>query len=203
MLAGGRSRRMGRDKLPLTVGGVPILRRVHEALAEACDEVVAVVSGEGSPESLPEGVRVARDLRTGDGGSGAGPLAGLEAAMHHARYPQVFVAAGDMPFVSPELVSEMLRRLYLGDAYAVVPRINRRWEPLCAAYAHKTLREVGTALDEGVRAMRDLVERLPEVEEVTEEELRRFGEPGLLLMNVNSPEDLELARKAAGDGYSG
>jgi hypothetical protein len=25
--------------------------------------------------------------------------------------------------------------------------------------------------------------------------LRRFGDPGLLLMNVNSPEDLELARR--------
>lgn len=194
---------MGRDKLPLTVGGVSILRRVHGVLSEACDEVVAVVSGEGVPESLPEGVRVVRDLRTGDGGSGAGPLAGLESAMHHARYSRVFVAAGDMPFVSPELVSEMLRRLYLGGAYAVVPRIGGRWEPLCAVYARKTLVEVGAALDEGVRAMRDLVERLPEVEEVTEEDLRRFGEPGLLLMNVNSPEDLEFARSAAGDEHSG
>lgn len=194
---------MGRDKLPLTVGGVPILRRVHDTLAEACDEVVAVVSRDGDPESLPEGVRVVRDMRADDGRSGAGPLAGLEAALYHARYPRAFVAAGDMPFVSPELVSEMLSRLYLGGAHATVPRVGGRWEPLCAAYAHKTLEEVGSALDEGVRAMRDLVERLPEVEEVTEEDLRRFGEPGLLLMNVNSPEDLELARSAAGDEHSG
>ena len=29
------------------------------------------------------------------------------------------------------------------------------------------------------------------------EELRRFGDPGLLLMNVNSPGDLDLARREA------
>lgn len=189
---------MGRDKLPLTVDGVPILRRVHDALDVGCDETIAVVSGPPEPDGLPEGARTVRDRRTG--GSGAGPLAGLEAGLFHARYPRAFVAAGDMPFLSPELVSELLRRLHAGGAYAVVPRVGGRWEPLCAAYAREALGYVSRTLDEGVRAVRGLVERLPEVEEVTVEELRRFGEPGLLLMNVNSPEDLARAREAAEGG---
>lgn len=202
-LAGGRSRRMGRDKLPLTVDGIPILRRVYDALDETCDEVIAAVSGDGEPGGLPEGTRMVGDLRSGEWGSGAGPLAGLEAALHHARYPRAFAAAGDMPFVSPDLVSEMLSRLRLGGAYAVVPRVEGRWEPLCAAYSRETLGYVSRALDQGIRAMRELVEMLPEVEEVTGEELRRFGEPGLLLMNVNSPEDLDYAREVAGGRRGG
>lgn len=189
---------MGRDKLSLTVGGAPMLRRVCDALAESCDEVIAVVAGATEPAGLPAGVRPVRDLRTGPEGSGAGPLAGLEAGLFHARYPEVFVAAGDMPFLSPGLVSEALRRLRSSGACAAVPRVGGRWEPLCAAYSREALDHASRALDEGVRAVRDLVEALPEVAELTAEDLRRFGEPELLLMNVNSPEDLARAREAAG-----
>jgi hypothetical protein len=39
-----------------------------------------------------------------------------------------------------------------------------------------------------------LLENLPGVRYVGEEELRRFGDPNLLLTNVNSPEDLARAR---------
>jgi hypothetical protein len=52
------------------------------------------------------------------------------------------------------------------------------------------------ALDDGTRAMHGFLEGIDEVEYI-EEELRRFGDPSLLLMNVNSPGDLELARREA------
>lgn len=192
---------MGRDKLSMAVGGVPIIRRVHDVLREACDEVVVV--GAEEAYGLPEGARVVRDLRLCGGSSGAGPLAGLESGLYHARYEGTFVAAGDMPFVSLDLVYELLRRLRDGDASAVAPRVGGRLEPLCAAYSRHALGAVGGALDDGVLAMRDLLGLLPEVEEVSEEEVRGFGDPELLLMNVNSPEHLARARAVAGDEPGG
>src|SRR5919202_1072053 len=42
ILAGGRSRRMGRDKLPLKVGDAALLDRVHGALASCCGEIILV-----------------------------------------------------------------------------------------------------------------------------------------------------------------
>lgn len=194
LLAGGLSRRMGRDKLPLTVGGRPIIRRAYDALSACCEEVIPVIHGPQAPPGLPEDASVVRDLRSGCD-EGLGPLAGLEAGLHHARYHRVFVAAGDMPFLPEELVRHMLGRL--GDgALAVVPRRGHRWEPLCAAYAREALVYAGRALDEGVRSLHGFLSTLPRVEEVGEDELRRFGEPELLLMNVNSPEDLARAREA-------
>lgn len=80
----------------------------------------------------------------------------------------------------------------------MVPSFEGRREPLCAAYARESLEAVRLALGEGVGAVWELIERLPEAEEFPEEELRRFGEPELLLMNVNSPGDLERARASAG-----
>ena len=59
---------------------------------------------------------------------------------------------------------------------------------------------MSAALDRGARSVRELLEGLADVRYVREEELRRFGDPSLLLLNVNSPEDLDRARKALHGG---
>lgn len=190
ILAGGRSLRMGRDKLPLTVGGVPLIRRVHDALAAHCDEIL-VVGGEGAPPGLPN-TRCVPDLRPGR----EGPLAGMEAGLEAARHRRVFVAAGDMPFLPGDLVGHLLKRLGEGGARAVVPR-HEGLHPVCAAYDRGILPEIRAALDDGVRAVWRFLEGVEGVL-YADEGLRDFGDPDIYLMNVNSPEDLERARAHGG-----
>lgn len=193
ILAGGASRRMGRDKLPLKVGDMTLLDRVHEALASHCAEIL-VVGGGGyaSPET-----RRIFDLRP----SRQGPLAGIEAALIAARFRNVFIAAGDMPFVTGDLVNYLLS-LLSDHVPAVVPHFGGRSHPLCAAYRRESKPVVSGALDRGVRSVRGLLEGLPGVRYAGEEELRRFGDPNLLLTNVNSPEDLTRAQAALREGLS-
>ena len=193
ILGGGASRRMGQDKLPLKVGDMSLLERVHEALASRCAEIL-IVGGGGcvSPET-----RRVSDLRPGR----QGPLAGIEAALLAARYQSVFIAAGDMPFLTGDLVGYLLG-LLSDPLPAVVPHFGGRPHPLCAAYSRAVQPAVSSALDRGVRSVRGLLEGLPGVRYVGEEELRRCGDPNLLLMNVNSPEDLARARAALREGLS-
>ncbi|MBA2441996.1 MAG: molybdenum cofactor guanylyltransferase [Rubrobacter sp.] len=187
---------MGRDKLPLRVGGIPLVRRVCETLGGVCEEVILVSAGEGVPGEVPEGVRPARDLR-GTEGEGLGPLAGMEAGLSAASHPAVFVAAGDVPFLPGGMVRLLLRRVLEDGVTAAVPVSGGRMQPLCAAYSRRdALPAVSAALDGGVRAVHRMVEGLGGVEYV--EELRAFGDPELFLMNVNSPEDLERARARSG-----
>jgi len=189
VLAGGKSRRMGRDKLPLIVGGNPLLDRVCLVLDSCCDEIL-VAGG-----YAPAGARQVPDLRPGR----QGPLAGIETGLLAARHRAVFVAAGDMPFLTGDLVGYLLG-LLSGDVQAVVPDLGGRVHPLCAAYGREVRSAVSTTLDCGTRSVRELLEALPGVRYVRQEELRRFGNPDLLLMNVNSPEDLDRARKALSGG---
>jgi molybdenum cofactor guanylyltransferase len=178
---------MGRDKLLLEVGRVPLLRRVHDALSAPCAEIVVVGSG---GESARRGeIRRIPDERRG----GLGPLAGLETGLAAARNRLVFVAAGDMPFLSADLVCCLLGRLEERGVSAVVPRHWGRTHPLCAAYDREILPQVSSALDGGVRAVREFLEDLDQVEYV-EKGLWQFGDPDLFLMNVNAPEDLDRAR---------
>jgi molybdenum cofactor guanylyltransferase len=189
ILAGGESRRMGRDKLLLEVGGVPLLRRVYDALSGRCAEIILV----GGGDARLEGVRQVPDERAG----GQGPLAGMEAGLAAAGNRLVFVAASDLPFLPEELVGFSLERLEEHGARAVVPRYEGTAHPLCAAYDRRILPLVRSALDDGVRSVREFLRTLGAVEYV-ERELRRFGDPDLFLMNVNSPEDLARARASCG-----
>ncbi|MDQ3378300.1 MAG: molybdenum cofactor guanylyltransferase [Actinomycetota bacterium] len=179
---------MGRDKLLLEVGGETLVERVAGALSVRCGEVI--VAGGGT---APPGV-----LTVGDDRPGQGPLAGMEAGLAAARFPLVFVAAGDMPFLSADLVDHLLEVLQDRGALAAVPQDGGRTHPLCAAYSLEVLPRLRSALDVGVRAAREFLRGLDAVVYVSEAELRSLGDPDLLLMNVNSPEDLRRARSVVG-----
>ena len=176
---------MGRDKLLLEVGGAALVERVAGALSARCGEVI--LAGRGM---APPGIRAVGDARPGQG-----PLAGMEAGLAAARHPLVFVAAGDMPFLRPELVDHLLEVVRVRESLAAVPDDGRGSHPLCAAYSRDgILPPLRSALDAGVRAARGFLRALDGVVYVPAAELRSFGDPDLLLMNVNSPADLARAR---------
>ena len=180
---------MGREKLSIEVADLTLIERVKNALTGPCREVLVV--GEG-------GIRLGGVRRVaGERPGKQGPLAAMEAGLAAANHHHVFVAAGDMPFLTRGLVGYLLERLERSGAPAVIPRYGGRIHPLCGAYARALSPQVGAALDAGARAVRTFLEGIEGIEYVGEE-LRRFGDPGLLLMNVNSPQDLERARREAG-----
>src|SRR5579859_5479057 len=78
VLAGGASRRMGRDKAALVLDGEPLLARVVSRLREAVDRVIVI----GPPDRaaiVPSDVSVFLDLEPG-----LGPLGGIYSALRHA-----------------------------------------------------------------------------------------------------------------------
>jgi molybdenum cofactor guanylyltransferase len=187
VLAGGRSTRMGRDKLHLRVGGTTLLERVTTVLADACDETLVVGASADPP---PRGTRPVPDLRP----DRAGPLAGIEAGLAAASYPSVFVAAADTPFLTSGVVEGLVAHLAAGARIAV-PRHGGRAHPLCAAYDRSVLGELSAQLDGGERSVWRALSSCQGLVYVEGEELRRLGEPARFLMNVNSPEDLDRAQR--------
>jgi molybdopterin-guanine dinucleotide biosynthesis protein A len=103
-----------------------------------------------------------------------------------------------MPFLTGELVGCLLG-LLSASVSAAVPYLGGRPHPLCAAYGREIRSAVSAALDRDVRSVREFLEGLAGVLYVEEKELRSFGEPDLLLTNVNSPEDLARARAVLRD----
>ncbi|MDX1503976.1 MAG: molybdenum cofactor guanylyltransferase, partial [Thermoanaerobaculia bacterium] len=142
VLAGGSSRRMGRDKRLLRVGDTTLVERAAAALGAVLDDVV--VAAGGGLEPCPGGLRTVRDRRPDQG-----PLAGIEAVFAAAGGRGLFVLACDLPNVGPEVVAHLIgasdpsaRRAAVW--YAVQ---GPRRQPLCGVWSAGCRPQVTAALD--------------------------------------------------------
>jgi molybdopterin-guanine dinucleotide biosynthesis protein A len=149
VLAGGDSRRMGRPKAWIDVGGTVLIRHVAERLAPAFSEVmVSFAEPEQMQDLLP--YRVVFDRKRS-----AGPLAGIEAGLLAARNQVVFALGCDMPYVSPATAEMAVAAATSADA--AIPRHDGLFEPVCGAYRKSALGVIVAALDAGHLAAHDAV----------------------------------------------
>ncbi|MCY3639040.1 MAG: molybdenum cofactor guanylyltransferase, partial [Chloroflexi bacterium] len=105
VLAGGLSRRLGRDKALEPFGGAPLISRVIGRLATLTDETVVVVNSKARAAELPlpAGAKTAVDIYP-DSGSLGGIFTGLTTASNEWG----FVVACDMPFLNTALIKHIL-----------------------------------------------------------------------------------------------
>ena len=180
IMAGGKSRRMGRDKAWLDLGdGRPIVRRAIDVLGEVADEVIVVANDERFQRL---GVRVVPD-RWPDGGVLGGIATGVGAATHE----RVLVAGCDMPFLDAAVFRLLVERSDGVDV--VMPKVGDDFEGLHALYAKTCLAAMERALAAG--RMR-VISFFPDVRMrvLAEDELRAVDPHLRSFTNVNTPEEL-------------
>ena len=182
--AGGKSTRMdGRPKALIEIGGRRIVERVIEALSPAVDDVLIVTH---TPELYAFlGLPMVADVYP-DHGSLGGIYTGLRAAGDVA-----FTVACDMPFLHPEVVRLVVARAGQGDV--VIPRVGTQLETMHAAYGKACLPHIEARLRARQLKIVGFFDHV-RVIEIAEADVARFGDPEVLFMNVNTPDELERAR---------
>jgi molybdopterin-guanine dinucleotide biosynthesis protein A len=179
VLAGGASRRMGRDKAVLTVDGMfdgrTLVEHLVSVVSRRCDPVFVVAAQE---QALP--VLAAQVLR--DEVPGLGPLPaiglGLRAAAH-AGAERAFVCAVDMPFLTPELIAHLAGTRAPADV--VLPRAGRD-HYLAGVYRTALAETVDALVAAGERRVGALVDLV---------DVRRIVVTDAApLTNLNSPDDV-------------
>ena len=193
ILAGGAASRYGgRPKGLEHVGGRRVIDRVADALAEAADDLLLIANDPAARDWLPL-VPMAGDVRMN-----CGSLGGIHAAIVRAGRP-VLVVAWDMPFVPPGLLRMLRERGARADAVLPESGSRRGLEPLCAYYSRACLPAIERRLDANDMRVISFFEDV-RVERLPERDVRRFGDPAVLFMNVNTPDDLAIAERYAADG---
>ena len=173
MLAGGQSRRFGRDKALAVHEGTPYVQIVHGALAAHCSEVL-IATGP-TARAYPVSARAVLDPVPD-----AGPLAGLAAGLAAAATPWLLAAAVDLPHLTPDALAPLLANATDADAIVAVDADGRR-QPVCALWRCATVRPVvETRLATRQLALFGLLDALA-IQEVRLE--------AGTLHNVNAPED--------------
>lgn len=166
ILAGGRSRRMGRPKAWLPLGERTMLETVADAVrqglraaggeihASAPPLVVVAAPGQELPALDPGVQRVEDEIE------GEGPLRGMAAGLAalQGRAGAAFVSSCDVPLLRPGFVRRMLELLDGHDV--VVPRHADRHHPLAAVYRIGVLAVVRDLLASGLKRPFSLFERV-------------------------------------------
>ena len=195
VLAGGQSRRLGRDKALEPLGGQPLIRRVIQRVAEVSSEIIVVVADQKMGDTLPleTASRLTLDLYPGKGS-----LGGIYSCISAAAADWSFVVACDMPFINPTLLSYMLS--LRGTADAVVPLVEGRLEPTHGLYSKACLPYIEERLiakDLKISRFLDQVR----VNYLREEEISMIDPQHLSFFNVNTAEDLGMARAMVAQGW--
>ncbi len=155
VLAGGQSRRMGRDKATLSHEGRPLWERQAQVLGESGAAPLAIVRAPGqAPLGLPDGLLLWHDTVTD-----AGPLAGLHTALSQSRTLLVAVLAVDMPRIDGWWF-QWLGSYCGSNIGAMACRPDGRHEPLAAIYPRTALAEVTRRLDDADRSLQSLATAL-------------------------------------------
>lgn len=182
VLAGGESRRMGRDKAALDLHGRSQVDWAFELLARHCERVfVSVRPGqEADPARAGHPTIVDRHV-------GAGPIAGIAAAL--ATHPEAawFVVACDLPLLSDATLAALVAARGRESVTAFRSVHDGLPEPLCAIYEPSTRTGIEAAIASGTYCPRKYVIR-------TGVPLLEQADPASL-DNVNTPDDLARAQR--------
>jgi molybdenum cofactor guanylyltransferase len=188
VLAGGRSRRFGRDKLAEEYRGRPLLQHPVSRLLEVCGRVVVVLSPDGPEPPMPAGapVEFARDATEGEG-----PLRGLSAGLEVADADWIVLTGGDMPDLQPAVLREMLRAGLETGVVAVSLSDGGKERPLpCVLRSVPAAEAVGALLQTGRRSLRDLLAAVATVV-IDEPTWTALDPERRTLADVDEPGDVE------------
>jgi len=192
ILAGGFSKRFGRDKGLIELAGKPLITHVLDRVSKVVNETLIVVSSEDQRDAFTTLARSKTKVVT-DKYSLRSPVVGALTGFEKALGEYSLLLPCDTPFVSKE-ISSLLLDLCVGRS-AVIPRWpNRYIEPLHAAYHTKSaLNASETAYKEKKLDLRSMIANLRGVRYVSTLVLQQIDPKLMTFFNVNTPEDLKKA----------
>lgn len=194
VMAGGRNTRYGGLKAFAEVGGTRIVDRVIKTLRSVTDDVVVIANDAAAYEELELPVR-------SDEVVAGAALAGLLTALHWSEERNrdgIVTIACDMPFAATGLIVHLVATADETHADVVVPESGgpRGVEPLCAWYSNRCIPAITNAIARGDFRMIGFYDDVAVVT-VPSADVRRFGDPAVLFMNVNTREELAIAQGIA------
>lgn len=179
ILAGGRGRRMGGvDKGLEPLRGKPMAQWVLERLAPQVDEVL-INANQNTDAYGALGCRVVGDTV----GGFAGPLAGLQSGLTHARHELVVTVPCDSPFLPHDLVARLRDALERTHADLAVAKTGAQPHPVFCLCRRTVLPHLTAFLAGGGRKIDAWYATLAVAEAGFDDEADAFA-------NVNTPEEL-------------
>ena len=185
ILAGGKSLRMGQEKLLLPFRDATVLQAISDALLPLVKRLRLI--GREPVPGMP-GTAAQPDLHPG-----LGPLSGIHTALATAEADRILIVACDLPFVTTAFLGGLVEGL-TPEIEAVVPCPGGEPVAVCALYRVTCLDSLAGRLERRELKASLFVKSL-RARFLDDRDLSRLDPSGHCLLNLNTPLDYEKARE--------
>ena len=190
VLAGGKSKRLGRNKINEVIGDTTLFNRVITVLS-AFKGTIIIVTAEDS--TIPDNftypkIKMVHDLYPGKGMIG-GIITGLSVSKNYYN----LVVACDMPFLNTDLLRYMISITEDNDLVAY--KNKNELEPLHAIYSKNCLPILKEIMQNNLRIF-EMLDRI-KVRYLSSTEINRYDPKNISFFNVNTEADLRIANNIA------
>lgn len=187
ILAGGRSRRLGRDKVGLAVSGRGLLQRTAELAARFCREVY--VSGRDPSDVGLEMSWFPDEIK------GIGPIGGIYTGLRLFKKPCLILSC-DLPLLNEKTVEDLLAArekrgsnvvltTYRCSYTGYIESLVSVYEPIAVHFLEKAISKGQYKLSAAIPASRRLY-------------IDYGTDQGMVFFNINYPRDLAELERVAG-----
>lgn len=153
VLAGGASRRMGKDKGSVEYRGTPQARRAFALVAEHCERAMVSLRSEQSGLDSYAGLPLLTDKI-----ESTGPVAGIWSAMQEAPSAAWLVISCDLPLLDGGGVEALIAGRDSSCEATCFRAADGRPEPLCAIYEPGFREALAKAIEQGERSVRAILD---------------------------------------------
>jgi len=179
ILAGGKSRRFGTDKILFPFRGKPMIVNIIEVVKQVTDNIIIITNSPQQLKFLPY-------PKYNDLIPNSGPLGGIYTGLYHSRYQLNFVLPCDMPNISSDCLQFLVENSHGFDV--TVPYHRNMQEPLCAIYSKNCLPIIKQQISAGNFQVFQFYDRVRTKRLAFTSDLLFYHEH--LFFNINSRTDL-------------
>ncbi len=187
ILAGGKSKRFGHDKVLERFGNTSLLEQVISHVDPISKDIIIVTAKGRTFAQLANHpkIRIINDILPEQGS-----LGGIYTGLVKSNTFHNLVVAADMPFLNESLLKYMVK---VADGYDfILPRFEDMYEPLHAIYSRNCIDPIKSILVQGKKVIIELFKYV-KVRFVETKEIDRFDPKHISFFNVNTKEDMEQA----------
>ncbi len=193
VLAGGESKRMGKDKAFLYLCGKTFLRHILEKLDKHCNQII--ISGNKEKNLY---IKEASDLKAEilfvkDINPYTGPLNGIVSCIDYIKNEYIFISTCDTPLLRAKLIPFFMEEI--DDYEAVIPVIKGKFQPLNTLYRKSAILKGKEAYNEkGIRSLYRWI-KLIRHKNIFEDKILSIDRDLSSYLSVNTPQLYEAVKR--------
>ncbi|RMA97296.1 molybdenum cofactor guanylyltransferase [Hydrogenothermus marinus] len=186
LLAGGQSKRMGRDKAFLPFDNKTFLRNILETLDNVCQKIIIVVNKdfslyENQIKDLSSNIILTKDINPYEG-----PLNGVISAKDYIKNDSVFIATCDTPIISTKIIKFLYENIE--DYDTIIPNIDGKYQFLNTIYKKDSLEKAKQIYNSGIKSLKKWVDSLNK-KIINKDILKKIDNNLLMYESINTPKD--------------